>query len=133
VIVETLITIHSFWRYAVLIAAVVAVVGAGAVWLGALPSQQAARRAAMLYIIALDVQVVIGVVLWLWMGSAVPMPFRAEHPVTMILAAAVAHGGQVLGRKAASPKAAARNVLIGVVLSLVLVLVGISRTPVRGA
>ncbi|MFN8635846.1 MAG: hypothetical protein U0893_18510 [Chloroflexota bacterium] len=128
---DTLTTLHSFWRYAVLIAAVVAVVGAAAGWLGALPPRLAARRSGLVYVIALDIQLLIGIVLWLLMGSTVPMPFRAEHPVTMILAAAAAHLGQVMSRRAASPKSAALVTLIGVVISLVLVVVGIMRVPVR--
>jgi hypothetical protein len=119
-------TVHSFWRYGVLLAAVVAIVGALAGWLGALPPRETARRAGVLYVIALDIQVLIGIVLWLGKGGmALPPPFRLEHPLTMILAAVAAHVGQVLARRAKTPKAAARAVTIAVLVSLVLVIVGI--------
>jgi hypothetical protein len=80
----------------------------------------------VLYVIALDIQVLIGIVLWLGKGGmALPPPFRLEHPLTMILAAVAAHVGQVLARRAKTPKAAARAVTIAVLVSLVLVIVGI--------
>ena len=125
-ILATLSTVHSFWRYGVIIAAVIAIVGALAAWMGALPPRQTVRRAGVLYIIALDVQVLIGIVLWLGKGGmALPPPFRLEHPLTMILAAVAAHVGQVLARRARTPQAAARSVAIAVIVSLILVVVGI--------
>jgi hypothetical protein len=124
--VDTLATIHSFWRYGVLIAAVIGLVGSIAAWLGALPPRQTARRAGVIYIIALDVQLLIGIVLWLGKGGmALPPPFRLEHPLTMILAAVAAHVGQVFARRAKTPQAAARTVAIGIAVSLLLVIVGI--------
>jgi hypothetical protein len=125
-ILATVSTVHSFWRYGVLIAAVIAIVGALAGWLGALPPRQTARRAGVIYIIALDIQLLIGVILWIGKGMmALPPPFRLEHPLTMILAAVAAHVGQVLARKAKTPQAAARTVTIAVAVSLILVIVGI--------
>ena len=123
---DTLSTVHSFWRYGVLIAAVVGLVGALAAWLGALPARQTARRAGLIYVIALDAQVLIGIVLWVGKGGlALPPPFRLEHPLTMILAAVAAHAGQVIARRAKVPQAAARTVAIAVAVSLVLVVLGI--------
>lgn len=129
-ILASLVTFHSFWRYAVLIAAVVALVGALGGWLGSLPPRETARRAGLVYIIALDLQVVVGIILWLRLlsseaWSVAPMFYRAEHPFMMILAMIAVHVGQVLARRAKTPKAAARSVAIAVLVSLVLVLVGI--------
>jgi hypothetical protein len=117
---------HSFWRYGVLIAAVIGLVGAIAAWMGSLEPRTTARRAGLIYIIALDVQALIGIVLWLGKGGmALPPPFRLEHPLTMILAVVAAHAGQVMGRRAKTPKSAARAVAIGIAVSFVLVLLGI--------
>jgi hypothetical protein len=125
-ILDLLVTFHSFWRYAVVIAAVVAIVGALGAWFGSLPARETARRAGLLYIIALDVQVLVGIVLWIGKGwYAVPGYFRAEHPATMLLAMIVAHVGQVLSRRAKTPRGAAQAVAIAVAISLVLVIVGI--------
>lgn len=124
---DTLKTIHSFWQYGVLIAAVVAIVGALAGWLGTLPPRLTARKAGTIYIIALDIQLLLGAALWLGRGGygQLPQPFRLEHPLTMILAAVVAHVGQVLARRGKTPRAAARIVTIAVAVSLLLVVVGI--------
>jgi hypothetical protein len=124
--VEFLLSLHRFWQYIVLIAAIVALVGAVAGWLGALPPSLSARRAGLLYIIALDIQLVIGAILWLGLGPGnLPTVYRYEHPTTMLLAIIVAHAGQVLARRAADPRAAARTVAIAVAVSLIVVLVGL--------
>jgi hypothetical protein len=130
--VDILVTFHSFWRYAVLIAAIVGLVGALGGWLGSLPPRQTARKAGLVYIIAIDVQALVGIVLWIaeqrWAIEAVD-PYsrfiRAEHPAMMILAVIVAHVGQVLSRRAKTDKGAARAVAIAIAISLVLVIVGI--------
>jgi hypothetical protein len=129
-IVAALVTFHSFWRYAVLIAAGIAIVVALGGWLGPLPQrvllQPLVRRAGSLYIIALDLQVLVGIVLWVGKGwYAAPGFFRAEHPATMLLAVIAAHAGQVLAKRARMPMRTARAVAIAVAISLVLVIVGI--------
>lgn len=129
-ILAALVTFHSYWRYAVLIAAVIALVVALGGWLGPLPQrasfQSLVRRAGSLYIIALDLQLVVGIILWVGKGwYAEPGFFRAEHPATMLLAVIAAHAGQVLAKRARLPVHAARAVGIAVAVSLVLVLVGI--------
>jgi hypothetical protein len=124
--VDILVTFHSFWRYAVLIAAIVGLVGALGGWLGSLPPRQTARKAGLVYIIAIDVQALVGIILWIGKGwYAAPGYYRAEHPATMLLALIVAHVGQVLSRRAKTDKGAARAVAIAIAISLVLVIVGI--------
>ena len=126
-----LVSFHSFWRYAVLIAAVLALVVSLGAWLGPTAQrtvlQPVVRRAASLYIIVLDLQVLVGIVLWIGKGwYAMPGTFfRAEHPATMLLAMIAAHVGLAMAKRQRLPTAAARAVAIGVVVSFVLVLVGI--------
>ena len=130
---DFLVILHSIWRWVVLLAAVVALVGALGGWLGALPPALAARRAGTFYTVALDLQVLLGLVLWVGRGwYATPGYFRFEHPTIMLLALAVAHGGQVLARRGKAPTAAARTVAVAVAVSLLLVVVGIPGV-VRGA
>lgn len=116
---------HSYWRYVVLIAAVVALVGAVGGWLGSLPPRQTARRVGLLYVIAIDLQAALGIILWLLRGGLdQARPYRLEHPLIMILAVVAVHVGQVLSKRAKSDKAAARNVAIAVIVSLLLVVLG---------
>lgn len=123
---DFLTILHSLWRWAVLLAAVVALVGALGGWLGQLPPRLAARRAGTFYTVALDIQVVLGLILWAGKGwYATPGYFRFEHPTIMLLALVVAHAGQGLSRRAESPTAAARTVALATAVSLALVVVGI--------
>lgn len=130
-VLAALVSFHSFWRYAVLIAAVLALVVSLGAWLGPTAQrsvlQPVVRRAASLYIIVLDLQVLVGIVLWIGKGwYAMPGTFfRAEHPATMLLAMIAAHVGLVMAKRQRLPIGAARAVAIGVVVSFVLVLVGI--------
>lgn len=117
---------HSFWRYAVLIAAVVALVAAVAAWLGKLPPRKTARQAGLLYGIPLDIQAMVGIILWLLRGGmSQERPFRLEHPLIMILALVAIHVGQIMAKRSRSDKGAARIVAIAIAVSFVLVLVGI--------
>ncbi|HZO30458.1 MAG TPA: hypothetical protein VFH48_31185, partial [Chloroflexota bacterium] len=65
-LLAALVSFHSFWRYAVLIAAVLALVVSLGAWLGPTAQrtvlQPVVRRAASLYIIVLDLQVLVGIV-----------------------------------------------------------------------
>jgi hypothetical protein len=129
-ILSALTSFHSFWRYAVLIAAVIALVVALGGWLGPLAQrgvlQPVVRRAGSLYVIVLDIQLLVGIVLWVGKGwYAAPGFFRAEHPATMLLAVIAAHVGQVMAKRARLPMQAARAVGLAVAISLVLVIIGI--------
>ena len=117
---------HSYWRYAVLLAGVIAFVGALAGWLGKMPARKTARQAGLLYIIAIDLQAALGVVLWLLRGGFdQPRPFRLEHPLIMILALVAVHVGAVLAKRATSDAGSARIMAIAVAISFILVLFGI--------
>ena len=125
---EFLVSLHSTWRWAVLVAGCVALVGAAAGWLGVLPPRPAARRAGILYTIALTVQFLLGAILWVGRGwYATPGYFRFEHPTIMLLALAVAHGGLAMSRRVgdSGSTAPARVVAVATAISLILVIVGI--------
>ncbi len=123
---DILVQFHSGWRYIVLLAAAVSIALALAIWLRLFSVPVNARRSALPYVIAIDVQVVVGLILWVAKGwYAIPGFYRAEHPATMLLALIAAHVGQVLAKRARSEQAAARIVTIAIAVSLVLVLIGI--------
>ena len=125
-LLATLVSVHSFWRYIVLIAGLVGLVAAVGAWLRLVRVRT--RLAGTIYIVALDVQLLIGFVLLLG-GRGVTLVGSQlfEHPTTMVLAAVVAHVGQVMARKAGGEKRAALTVAIAIAASLVLVLVGVMR------
>jgi len=126
VVVEFLVSLHSYWRYVVLVAAVIALGVTLARWFGTELIPVSVRRVGALYIMALDIQFLIGLIIWLGeQRYNIPGFFRYEHPTIMLLAVIAAHAGQVMSRKAASETAAARTLAIAVIVSLVLVLVGI--------
>ena len=123
---EILQNLHSYWRYVVLVAAVVGLIWASAGWLGSSSSPRSVRLAGLIYTIPLDIQMLLGIILWVLESRwSVPGSFRFEHPTIMILAIVVAHGGQAMARRSADPKSAARTVAIAITISLVLVVVGI--------
>ena len=123
---EFLVQFHSFWRWVVLIAAVVALVVVVGGWLGSLSLPLSARRAGLLYIVALDVQLLTGLILWVGRGwYATPGYFRFEHTSIMLLAVIVAHVGQAMAKRARDPRGAARTLAIAIAVSLVLVIIGI--------
>ncbi|MCC6175051.1 MAG: hypothetical protein IT305_07085 [Chloroflexi bacterium] len=123
---DALDILHGIWRWVVLIAAVVSLIGAFATWFGALPLTMSVRRIGLPYIIALDIQVVIGIILWVgesWYSRS--GFFAIEHPATMILALIVAHAGQGLIRRSKSVTGQARTLAIAYLISLLLVIIGI--------
>jgi len=98
-----LILAHSLMRWVVLISAVVALVGAR------LASDRGSEgwggRAGRVYTAALDVQVLLGLVIWvLETGWRLNAFFAYVHPVTMVLALLVGHFGRA--RQARSVPAA---------------------------
>lgn len=127
---DYLILFHSYFRYVVLVAAVIALVvalmGAFGSGVGALGSMLMLRRTGTLYVTALDVQLLVGIIMYV-MGGYYTAPgfFRAEHPATMVLAIVAAHIGQARAKKAVLPRTAARTLAITFAVSLVLVLIGI--------
>jgi hypothetical protein len=131
--VEILVNLHSYWRYVVLVAAVVGLVWAFSGWLGSSASPRAVRLAGLIYTIPLDIQLLLGIILWVGESRwQVPGFYRFEHPSIMLLAVVAAHVGQVMARRSTDPKGAARTVAVAIAISLVLVVVGIPGV-VRGA
>lgn len=124
---DALVSLHGLIRWLVLLAGLVALVVAVLGWLGQGVSEKTARQGMLLYALTLDVQVLLGIVIWLleqrWAGGE--RFFRFEHPLIMLIALAVVHIAAARARRASGPLAAARTRAVGVVLSLVLVLLGI--------
>ena len=124
---DTLVSVHGVLRWVVLLAGVVALVVALAGWLGSTASERATRQAMLFYAVSLDLQVLLGIVIWVlgnyWQSEI--RQFKFEHPLMMLLALIVAHVAAARARRAQGPIAAARGRAIGTALSLLLVLLGI--------
>ena len=113
------IALHSLLRWVVLLTGILAVArgfmgGKGKRW------TDADSRAGMLFITALDLQFLLGLLLYVFLsptirtaflnfGNAMKDPmlrfFAVEHVTMMLVAAFLVHLGRVLGRKAANPDA----------------------------
>jgi hypothetical protein len=122
---ELVLTAHSWLRWVALIAGVMAVVMAAAA-----PGR--ADRWGLILVIALDLQFLLGFALYLVLspttkaifanfGAAMRDPgtrfWAVEHVSLMVFAVVMAHVGRVLARKAKSPAAKRKRLLVCFVLS----------------
>jgi hypothetical protein len=132
--------LHSIVRWVVLVLGALAAVRALAGWMGRRDWTPADDRAGLLFTIAADVQMLLGLALYFGlspitasalqdMGAAMSVPslrfWAVEHTTLMILAVVLAHVGRVLARKPFAPAARHRRAAICFLLSLVLMLVGV--------
>jgi len=137
---EITLAIHSYLRWIILILGVVAVAKAIGGWLGRKPWGASDQKLGMFFVTGLDLQLLVGVVLFLFfspltdamfqepgaaMKNTVTRFFSVEHTVMMVIAVALAHIGRVRARRAADPVAKHRTTAIFLGLSLLVMLAGI--------
>ena len=136
---DALLILHSYFRWLVLLAGLVAVAKMGAGWSKNLPWTEADRRSTVLYTVALDVQLLLGVALYAVsplirdavrdlataMHKPDVRPFVADHPAAMLVALALAHVGSVAAKKAPADGAKFKRGAIFFGLSFAAVLWGI--------
>jgi hypothetical protein len=132
--------VHSWWRWvvlALLLAATIRAIGgrsSGRAW------SEADRRANMLAVVSIDVQMLLGLVLYLFLspftrdalndfGAAMRTPnlryWAVEHVSIMAAALVAAHVGNVLVRRATTDLARYRRGAIFFGLALLLTIIGI--------
>lgn len=117
---QSLVMAHGIWRWVVLLTALLAIVGSR------LPADRGqgafGGKAGLWYMIAIDLQVLLGLSLWVlekgWLLNAF---FAFIHPLTMIVALLVAHAGRRAQKRGNSPAVGFWPFSV----SLVLVLLGI--------
>lgn len=134
---ELVLTAHSWLRWAALIAGVMAVAMVAA-------NHNRADRWGLILVIALDLQFLLGFALYLGLspntqaifanfGAAMRDPgtrfWAVEHVSLMVFAVVMAHVGRVLARKAKSPAAKRKRLLVCFVLSTIAM---IAATPWPG-
>ncbi len=134
---ELVLTAHSWLRWVALIAGVMATVMAAA-------AHNRADRWGLILVIALDLQFLLGFALYLVLspttksifadfGAAMRDPgarfWAVEHVSLMLFAVVMAHVGRVLARKATSPAAKRKRLLVCFALSTIAM---IAATPWPG-
>ena len=118
---DALVTIHSIWRWLVLAALVIAVVYGLTRRSGAAPLEKRTAQPFTLALISLDIQVLIGLVLWVAARGWELEVFQAWiHPIGMLIALGVGHA--VVGRaKKSEGTTPYRTAALGILATLVLV------------
>lgn len=130
---DALVAVHNVLRWVVVLAAVVASGNAVVGWLGGRAWTARDRALGILFAVSMDVQVLLGLVLWVRFLVVVPGGFGAamgdsalrffaiEHFVGMIVALVLIHAGQLLGRRATSDRGQFRwNAIMFVIATLVI-------------
>jgi hypothetical protein len=136
---QTVLATHAFVRWLVLLAGLVAVAKMLAGYIKSAQWTIADRRAGLFFTIALDIQFLIGIVLYMTsplvrnaradMAGAMHVSnirfFVVEHPALMTAALVIAHVGSVMARQAPADRSKFARGLAFYGLSLVLIAVGI--------
>ncbi len=121
---------HSGWRWIALLAVVVAIGYGLWGWLGNQSWNQTGRKIAMFATIALDIQLLLGLVLYvLQKGWNMPTGARFEHPTFMVLALVAVHVMSAKIKRGSGNQARYRLLALGTLAALVLIVLGIVRLP----
>jgi hypothetical protein len=134
-----LLAFHGLLRWVVLAAAVAAIFVALSGWSGTKPASTNLRRFSIIFVIAMDIEFLTGLVLYFAspitraalanIGEAMknyePRFFAVEHTVLMFLAVVCAHVGGALSRKGRTDLMKYRGAAIAYTISLLFVLSGI--------
>lgn len=128
---DFLLWLHSWLRWAVILFGIAAVIA-----LLVRREGRPAARLSLFFVISLDLQLLLGLVLWAIgpyfralldapgevMGSGILRFWGVEHGFAMIVAVALAHVGRVAARRAATPESAGRRTVVFFVIALLIVL-----------
>jgi len=137
---SVVLLLHSWLRWLVLAAGVVILWRSFTGRTGHKLWSAADERSLQLFTISLDVQFLLGLILYLGISPIIGVAFRnlsdamrqpslrifvVEHPIGMIAAIALAHVGRSKVRKATTADAKHRTALLFVALALVIILISI--------
>lgn len=129
--------VHGYWRWVVLAAAIVVLVRAIAGFMARRPWTSVDERASRVFGNALDLQVMVGLVLYFGFSPFWPATYRAfaetmrgdvarffgvEHGTAMLLAATAAYIGRVRAKRAIDSRRRHRAMLVAMVVFFALVL-----------
>jgi hypothetical protein len=124
---ELIVTLHNIWRWVVLL------VGLGAIALavmsatGARPWDGVSDRLSFFFTLAMDIQLLIGVVVWIgqqrWDGSDTFLSYI--HPLLMLAAVALAHVGRARSDRADGSRTKGQQASIFFIVSFIVIVVAI--------
>jgi hypothetical protein len=126
---DVLLTIHSALRWAIILAAALAIIKFTIGWAGDSGFKGVDRGLAAGFSGLMDLQVMIGLIYFVWNGIEVTgfPPYRILHMIVMIIAAALAH---LPGRfQNLTDKLRFQYSVFAILGSLVLIAIGISLLP----
>lgn len=123
---EWVATVHNYWRWVVLLVGLAAIVLAIMSSTGNRPWDSLSERFTLFFTIAMDIQVLIGLVVWIsegrWSGD---LFLGYIHPFLMLGAVALAHVGRARADRAKTDSDRGRQAAIFFVASFVVVLLAI--------
>lgn len=137
---DILLFLHNLTRWLVLIGGIASLIIGIRGWMSTRPWSSNADKMGKLYTISLDVQLLLGLLLYVVfspittsnfsdfgaaMGNSIIRFYLVEHFAIMILAIILAHIGQVRIRKADNPASKYKNATIFYGISFILVLLAI--------
>lgn len=127
-----LLSAHSGWRWIVMLAVLVAIGYGLWGWLTKQPWNDLARKIMLYTTIAIDIQLLLGLVLYVVRQSwdkLNPATVRFEHPTMMVLALGLAHVVSVKVKRGNVPATRYTWMALGTLAVLILIVVGILRLP----
>lgn len=124
--------LHDIIRWVLLVAAIVVVIKALVGWLGKRPYTKLDDQLGLAFVIIVDIQVLLGLIIWLFgpmglrnlsqaMGNAALRFIVLEHPILMLIALAFAHLGRSRSKKATDDDAKHRISFIFYLLSVLFI------------
>jgi hypothetical protein len=131
--------VHNIIRWVALILGILITVASFYGWLGKRSWSQSSRRLAVFYTSAMDIQLLLGLLLYIFfspmtqtafqdlsaaMGNPVMRFFALEHAFYMLLAVVFAHLGSILAKRAQDDTGKYRRSAIWFGLSIIMLLLG---------
>jgi hypothetical protein len=119
-----LLGFHGLFRWVVLAAAIAAIFVAFSGWSGTKPPSTNLRRFSVIFVIAMDIELLVGLLLYFGASAELRGAFLA-HIASMLLAVVCAHVGGALSRKGRTDLMKYRGAAIAFTISLLVMLAGI--------
>jgi hypothetical protein len=120
---DFVLTLHSIVRWVIVIVALAAIVRAALVWAGRAQPSSMDRGLMSGFTGSMDLNVLLGLILIIGLGFTAQ---RIEHAVTNIVAVAVAHIFVQRAKKIDNAKLKAQMHGLGVAISLLIIVLGVS-------